>query len=266
MEKTNHLSIAAEAIASRIYAGETDLMHDLWSAVERFVAWIATRYATIYTSSGLAFSEQEAFDDIYNGCGYPALCAAVEKYDPERGGFITLFLFCLRHEMRSFYGVRSQKADPILTAQSLNVKTNDDDDDRELLDFIEDDHDYFDDVERGVLQTQTRRLIDAALRELDEQQAFVIRGRYFDGITVKQLSETLDCKRSNVLTIERKAFTAIRSSRYKQPLYEALHPDIVTALSYRYTSIGAYLDTGERSTERAALEIIRLKDGKRNNY
>lgn len=262
MEKTNKLSEITDEIAVRIHNGEPGLMHDLWNAVERYVSWIANKYAKAYVAGGLVHSEKEAYDDIYNGCGYPAMCDAVKHFDPERGSFITLFTYWMRKEMRAFYGVRSRLPDAALRAQSLNVLVGDEDE-RELMDMIEDPSDYYEMIENRILRNEARNLIDAALREIDKDEAFVVRSRYLDGVPMSRLHETLDCSRAYVQSLERKAFASIRKGRYRDKLFEILHPGIESYFGYRGTSFHAYQNTGERATERAALDVIRIKDNYR---
>lgn len=259
LEKTNKLITITDEIADRIYNGEPGLMHDLWNAVERYVSWIANKYSKEYAANGLASSAEEAYDDIYNGCGYPAMCDAVKQFDPKRGDFISLFTFFIRKEMRSFYGVRSMKRDPALDAKSLNVKVGEDGD-LEQLDFIVDTNDYYEEVENRILQTEARRLIDAALGEINDKQAYVVRGLYLDGIPTTELSESLSCARSYVYALKKQAFASIKKGKYKDKLFEILHPGAESMYGFRGTSLQAYRDTGERATERAALELIQLKE------
>lgn len=247
-----------EELVSRIQNGEEDLMHDLWNKVEWFVSKTARKYALLYVRSSLASTEKEAYEDIYNGCGYPALCAAVRNFDPERSSFLNYLSFFLRREIRAFYGISGDKRDASFNATSLNIVNPVYE--QELINLLVDETDYSDEVESSILREELRGLLDAAISELTEKESEVIRRRYYNEETLESIAESLGVTKARVWNIENKAFRKIKSGHHSQQLYEHLYPGIEYYFGLKRTSLRAYSQTQERATEYAALRILELKD------
>ena len=70
-----------EELAARIKAGEKSLLPILWGQCRRTVSILAAKYRGVM--------EQNAFVDMedFMQCGYFAMLAAVEAYDPGEGAY-----------------------------------------------------------------------------------------------------------------------------------------------------------------------------------
>ena len=250
---------SVEELVVRIQNGEEELMHDLWNEVEGFVRWTAKRFAPQYVQRAFASSKDEAFEDIFNGCGYPALVAAIRKYDRERGQFTTILYECIRNEIRAFYGIRGTKRDAILAAISLN-EIMPGSDDQEFIDLLLDDADGIEETEDSILREQRRKMLDAVIDSLPETEAAVIWKKYYERETIHEIAEDMGCTGQSIYYIERRALRRIRNGKFRRQLWDYLYPGVEYSLGLKRTSFRTYKQTGERATEEAALSIIALKE------
>lgn len=249
-----------EELAVLIQNGETDKRYDLWTQVERLAACWANQYARKLTTMGAVTNEQDAVDDLFNGCGYPAMCAAVEAFDPERGNFSTLFHFYFMREARGLLGWRSTKRDAMCGAVSLNQPLSEDEGGGELQDTIVDPTDAYTDTERLIWLSQLRGTMQSALDGLPAQAADVICEHYYEQRTLKEIGQSHGMSAERARRIETKAFRCLRGSRKGGELAHFLYTDgDVRAAGLYGSGLAAFRRTGERATECTALRMLEGK-------
>lgn len=103
-----------EELAIQIKNGNADQLPALFAQVEAFVNMKAEQAAR-----KLPPSFGQTVDDLRQS-GWLALCDAVEKFDPDRGAFLTALSFALKQQFASLCGVRSTKRDALSSAVSLD--------------------------------------------------------------------------------------------------------------------------------------------------
>lgn len=170
-----------EELALAIQAGQKDLMAELWIQVRKFICMLAGRYFETVKYRGIEV------DDLIQA-GALALFDAVDKYDPEKGSFLSYLAPHLHRWFRETAGLRTERIarDPIMSLISL-------DDPLEsggtLADLQADPHSDIEDAEARLYTEQLRACLDAAMKELRPEDAEAIRLRYYDGLTLKQAGE-----------------------------------------------------------------------------
>lgn len=249
-----------EELAILIQQGETERLHDLWSQVERLGRYWANQYARTLVVSGMAYDERDAFDDLFNGCCYPAMCEAVNLYDQDKGNFVQLLSYCFKKEAAKLYGIKTTKRDAALFATSLNQPLGDGSEDLELEDLIPDPADPYEDPEHRIYLEQLHETMEAALNNLNEAQADVLRKRYHGGYSQKQIGESIGVTPQYIFNLERKAYRMIRCGKYANQLRAFLYPADYYSEGLRGSSVSAFQHTGSSATERAALRVIEKKE------
>lgn len=169
-----------------IQQGESDKLIQLWKQVERLVAWKARRI--INTLDGSCSFE---FDDLYNS-GYIALCDAVERYKPENGSFVSLFMLCLKTAFAETTGYRSarQQRDPIHHASSFDDPVPGADD-LLLGDTIPDDTNLEEETVERVWQEQLHDALEMALGTLPPMEDKALRLRFYEGLEANEVAATM---------------------------------------------------------------------------
>lgn len=237
-------------------------MHELWAQVERLAAWWSSRYAKRWAAIGADTNEKDTFDDLYNGCAYPAMCEAVKTFQPDNGGsFATWYYYYFQSEVAELYGYRSSKRDAFIFAKSLNQPLGDSPEDAELEDMIPDPNDYYGDAERLMMLEQLHDTLDAALDDLPGIGGEVLRQRYYKGMTQKEIGLQMGKHHSYISEVERKAYRQIKCGQHVQKLYHFLCPDEeYRSAGLRGTGLSPFRNTGSSSTETAAFRIIEQKE------
>ena len=200
-----------ESLVLRIQNGERELMPELWQRVERLIAWYAIRFYALLPVP------QCDVDDLKQS-GYLALTKAVDRYRCDSDAkFSTVLAFWLRNEFADAAGLRRPR-DAILRAnRSLDVPIGDDTD-TTWGDLIEDPTamDAFAEAERRVFVQQLHAALESVLHQLEDDDADVIRKRFFDGLrpaeigeerqVIKQTQKALRKCRSRALSKELRQF------------------------------------------------------------
>lgn len=113
-----------EELATKIKAGQRELIPQLWGQIERLCTLHADRVSRALPSTAVC-----DFDDLYQS-GYFAMLKAIEYFDPDgEYKFTTYFTNCLKNAMADASGFRTlkQKKDPTCFAKSLDAPISDDD-------------------------------------------------------------------------------------------------------------------------------------------
>lgn len=204
--------------------------------------------------------------------GFFAVKRAAEYHDPEKGAFLTALQYSVKHQIREatigghgrYMTTEEGKtvripADPLSSASSLDEQLPSDDDDRSLVDVVPDPSSAlaFENVERDIYTEQLRAALDKALAMLPEQQREVIRGRFFEKLTLKQAGECVGVSGSRAAQLENYGLRAMRRNAALRRFYG----EDLLSRAYRGTGFGAWAHRGsveERLVERQEEKERRL--------
>ena len=187
--------------------------------------------------------------------GFFAVKRAAEYHNPEKGAFLTSLHYFVLHQIRAAtIGAHGRytttedgktvrvPADPLYRASSLDEQLPGEDDDRSLGDVVPDPAaaQAFESVERDIYTEQLRAALDKALAMLPEQQREVIRGRFFDKLTLKQAGECVGVSGSRPAQIEYYGLRAMRRNTALRRFYG----ENLLSRAYRGTGFGAWAHGG----------------------
>ena len=203
-----------EELVTRIRAGEPELLPELWARVEKFVTWRAR--LLIDTAQTATTPLPCELGDLVNG-GYFALVAAVESYDQSKGAFLTWLGQHLKTSFAETAGFRTAAAryDALRASRSLSDPLGSDpDDDSTLQDIVPDPAAAaaLEGVEDHIYRAELAAALEAAVAELPEEQAEIIRRRYYDRQTFRELEEDMGLRPGSAHGKERDALHKIRRS------------------------------------------------------
>lgn len=244
-------SLSLEEIVARIQRGD-DFMPVLWERTEKFIRARARAYHA-------QAPEPWRFevDDLIQS-GYFALFYAAMHYDPERGaGFLGLVDLQLRTAFAAVAGYRKGRA--LNDAMHRSVEGDalvSPDADVTRLDLIPAQDDGISAAEDRLYLQQLHDTLEHALAQLPDRDEFVIRGRYFDGMTNAELGAQLQCTAQNIQRLERRALRALYAARRLSGLEQ-----FVDERTPFYTPCGAesFQRTHESSVERLVLRREELR-------
>lgn len=206
-----------EELAQKIQAGQVGFMPLLWEQVQAFVRQQAARWFRAWQSSRPSLE----FDDLYQ-CGYIAMSEAVKTYQADKGmTFIGWLSNYLRTEFAREIGCRTEKQrqDPLSHAVSLDAPTGGETEDVTLRDTIADPKDPYEGTEADIYHQQLKAVVGEALGTLPQKEQEVLKLRYYDEQTQKEISKKLDCHISWVGQLEHKAFRKQRKSQAIQEVW-----------------------------------------------
>lgn len=177
-----------EELVSMIQAGEDNYLPVLWGNCRRILYTFALEFR--------GHLEKQSYLDIDDlvSCGYFAILQAVKRYDVTRGRSFTSFLkFAFWDQAYAAFGNKTrvvngkqQKYIPEGLA-SLNELVEYKNNQYEVSEFIEDETV---DIEGDYEQEELRRVVAAAIDELEPKEQFLIRAMYFEGKKRRDLKGT----------------------------------------------------------------------------
>jgi len=250
-----------EELVELVRAGHVEALGVLWDQIERLAGFYAFQYSRRLADRTDAVELQQ---DLLYGCGWPALCAAVETYKPEKSKFSTWFSLYFKQEVYRFLGWQNRAGGdgkPVVikpdamghAARSLDAPVDEfDEDSAALMDFVPDERaqDAYEAVETDVYQAQLRAALDAALDTLDRSASDVLRQRYLEGRTLKEIADSRGVTAGAIQLKERKAILRIRQSPARRRLERFL--DDETSF-YSGTGRQAFERSGSSQPERLAI-------------
>ena len=204
--------------------------------------------------------------------GFFAVKRAAEYHDPEKGAFLTALQYSVKHQIREatigghgrYMTTEEGKtvripADPLSSASSLDEQLPSDDDDRSIADMVADPAavQEFESLEKSLYLETLRPVLDKALAMLPEQQREVVRGRFFEKLTLKQAGECVGVSASRAAQLE---YYGLRAMRRNASLRRFYGEDLLSR-AYRGTGFGAWAHRGsveERLVERQEEKERRL--------
>lgn len=207
-----------EELAVKIKAGDRELVPVLWDQVKSLVYWKARQRYLLTDGFGGADIE-----DLVQS-GFLGLLETVEIFDPDAGaGFLTVLDWKLKTAFSEAAGGRSKRRsrDPLNYAASLDEPLTDDGDSSlTLLDTIPDDRDDFEDVDEKIWTEQLRDALDHALDDLPENEKNVVRRRFYDGMTLREIAEADGVSHELVRQREKNALMTMKRRQHRYRLNE----------------------------------------------
>ncbi len=236
-----------EELAQQIQAGQTELIEELWLQVEPIIRRRAKDRVSIVGNFG------GCEVDDYVQSGYFAILAAVKDYNPETGYKFSTFLgYRLRSAFAEAAGIRSQKRDALLYAVSLDAPIDEEAETPEtLLDTLAAPGNDYEAAEDRVFNEQLHEALEKALAALKPAQGDLIRRRYYDGATLKEIAAESNVSIQNVQAKERDAFIRLYQIRSRFNLEQFI--DSRTPF-YRHRGVQAFQATGITEVESIVFE------------
>lgn len=204
--------------------------------------------------------------------GFFAVKRAAEYHDPEKGSFLTALQYFVKHQIQAatigghgrYMTTEEGKtvripADPLSSASSLDEQLPSDDDDRTIADMAADPAavQEFESLEKSLYLETLRPVLDKALAMLPELQREVVRGRFFEKLTLKQAGECVGVSASRAAQLEAYGLRAMRRNASLRRFYG----EDLLSRAYRGTGFGAWAHRGsveERLVERQEKKERRL--------
>lgn len=189
--KDQRLAKQSELIA-RIQSDEGHLTAELWELLRPLTVTISRRIVLRSPHGGTLFDTEDILQDAWL-----ALPEALRQYDPERGSFARVYVWCILRASRHTRGAGSR--DPLFSAGSLNLPVGDGSD-TELGDLIADEAEEEKTAEverRADFPALQDVLEEIAAQQLSPQQRAAIRLRFYEcggkdgGLSAAQAGERL---------------------------------------------------------------------------
>lgn len=172
-----------EEMALSIQAGDTSLLLPLFKQNMGFIYQQAKKWEE-------AFQTHPEYDieDLQQNA-YFAVLEAAQRFDPNKGLYITMLAYTLKTAFAELCGVRTeaQRKDPVKSPLRLEEPIFDDGGYATLSDTIADPRDDMEAVEDAMYAVYVSDTVRKAVDSLGEQQRLCISLRYLQGKTKKRL-------------------------------------------------------------------------------
>lgn len=249
-----------EELALKIKAGDDSLQEELWLQIKGYVVWQAKRYLLVRGNLHIELGlELEDFIQV----GYFAMIAAVKAFPEESEFKFTTYM--TRHLLKQFnklMGLRDSLSKKSVHAKGCSVNAvsledkigNKINGDSGGLTFGETCSDpsaeqALEDIENSDYLEQLRADLNAALKELPEQQAACIRQYYLENDTYAYIAKVLKISGAYVRDLIRKGLLSLRKcnslKEYRQNQFMRAYKG----------SIGSWKSTGSSIQEQIIINI-----------
>lgn len=203
-----------EELTMRIKAGETDLMDDLWSQVNRFVCRQARKFINTYSDRcrQLGFELEDLKQE-----GYLAIHKAVEGFNAERSTtFLTYAGYHIKHRFFSVakMNYRNWQNNAIQSATSIEEPISEEG--LTIADTLKSNEDFEASVVDKVYFENAGRDLREAIAELREGWQEVLFAIYFQGIHQASLARSLGVARPVVTRKHRRGLETLRANKALQ--------------------------------------------------
>ena len=173
---------------------------------------------------------------------------------------------CLKHwgrepedwEYCGFMRISQKQLDRI-KVDSANMKIGSldkcigEDEDTSLVDLIPDQNDQYESILDAIKIEELKKVIWPIVDGLPEVQSSVIRKRFQDKMTLKEISADLGCSAERVRQFESKGLRAIRYSPNKSKLYPFMYDEELHHKGMQGTGLASFKRSWTSATEREAL-------------
>lgn len=245
-----------EELATKIKAGQRELIPQLWGQIERLCALHANRVSRALPSTAAC-----DFDDLCQ-CGYFAMLQAIEYFDSKSGySFNTYLNHCHQAAMAEASGFRTakQKKDPTRFAKSLDAPISDDDE-TTLGEITADSRDPIKDLENELYNESAKRAIESLFTLLTETERKVIESHYLEGKRYVQIANDLGLTRQRVNQLKDKAFRKMRTKMFTVPEARFFREYVENHTNYSlHYGVSTFLRTHTTEVEALVFERDRLE-------
>jgi len=255
---------ANAALAALAATGNTFALGQLWEINKGLLRSLFWRW---YPSHKALADAHGLTADDFEQEGYFAVQYAAEHYDPGKGfAFSTWLAYAMQRQIdRAMTGGHRRtvtdadgkqhtvSADPLNYCTSLDVPLDDEDGCAATLGDLQPDPAAAGellDVEERLYQEQLHAALEEALHKLTEREQAVIRGNFYDGKSVRQISEEQGLTIGQANTAKANAFRKLR----RNPRLLRWHDEIVTSHAWHGTGFTAWAHGG--SVEERAVEYL----------
>lgn len=235
-----------EELVAEIQSGSVELMGQLWDQVAGLIKWKAKRIMTVLEGCPGRGVE---FEDLCQS-GYLAMVAAVDTYDPAAGGtFSTWLMYHLKKTFADVIGYRTQKGrqEPLNNYLSLDTPLTGDTDSDDLMDVVADPAglQWREHIEESMWRKQLLEAVGAALSTVPEQYREILRLRYWENMTLEDISKRLGISKERVRQTVNQAIRRLRRSGKVSQLYPFYNFDF-----YSGNGLGSFRHGGMSVQER----------------
>lgn len=236
-----------EELIMEIQAGAVERMGELWEQVEKLVKWKANHVMTALDLRGNPCGVE--FDDLYQS-GYIAMVKAVHTYDPAAGtAFSTWLIPYLKTAFAEATGRRTRRGqnEPLNNSISLETPLSDDADSDDLMDVIADPAglQWRESLEESMWRKELQEAVESALSTVPEQYREILRLRYWEDMTLRDIADLRGISWERVRQMENKGIRLLRQPRNACHLRPFYNFDF-----YCHTSLSAFNQTGMSVQER----------------
>lgn len=236
-----------EELASMIKNGNKKAIPKLWEQVEKLLYLLCNN---LYIRHNEVLSRAGVQIDDLTQESYFAFLDAIQGYDESKGYKFTSYLnYPLLNHIRSLVGGKSQTA--LNTADSLERPIEDG---LMVADMVADSNNSFLPVEERLYWEQVRKDLEQGISALDGMQQAVVRGKYYNGMSTKDLSQQLDRTYEYMRGVEHSAFRRLRRDKNIKQYQD----DIISTHAY-HSSFSLWKNTRTSSTEYTALKLNEIK-------
>ena len=281
-----------EQLVALIRAGENvkENMLQLWQKNKGFIYKIAVRFSGYAELEDLlqesyiglheaVFHYDESRDTKFLTCATFWIRQELQRYVENKGGVVRIpsgvqgeirrykkihseYLKYYGHEptdleMRGYLGMGAEKLDQIKTVAkwgkiaSLSAPIGEDED-CSLSDVVASDQDMEEDVIKRLDHELMSKSLNEAIDSLPEQQADIMRKRYFERMTLEEVGKSIGFSGGYVRQEEAKAFRRLRTpSRCK--VYKSYTEQYISASPIYSVGVGKFQSTWTSATEELAL-------------
>lgn len=240
-----------EALAARAKAGDKEAAAQLWQQNRGLLGTWGRRLYAAYreraAASGVTLEDVEQI-------GFPAVAAAACGYDTAQGTQFTTYLaYHFRREFFALVGLRTerQKQEPLCRACSLDAPIDAEDAEGATRAELVPDAGaaaQMENAEEKVWTEQLHAALDECMEKIDPRQAFVLRSRYYEGMTHTQLAAVMGVSKQRVQSQEQ---AGLRAMRRRNSCRLAQFRAEIISRAYRHTGFSAW-KTGGSAPERWA--------------
>lgn len=255
---------ANAALAALAATGNTFALGQLWEINKGLLRSLFWRW---YPSHKAMADAHGLTADDFEQEGFFAVQYAAEHYDPGKGfAFSTWLAYAMQRQIdlaltgghrRTVTDADGKQhtvsADPLNHCASLDVPLDDEDGGAATLGDLQPDPAAAGellDVEERLYQEQLHAALEEALYKLTEREQAVIRGNFYAGKSVRQISEEQGLTIGQANTAKANAFRKLR----RNPRLMRWHDQVLTSHAWHGTSFTAWAHGG--SVEERAVEYL----------
>ena len=242
-----------EELSLLIRSGHREYYAELWKNTAKLFTLKALSFYNSNKQRCIKYGIE--LDDLVQSC-FPALVLAVDAYAPESGFVFNSYLnFHVKNIFAEMTGLKGKQTPP--TDISLNEVLIDGETERGELIPDEAAFAQFERVDYDITLSQLKAVLESIMDELPPIEAQVIRERFYNQNTLKDVAEHLSVTPYTVRATERKAVNHMRRSRRRREL-EPFRDELIGCIAYHGTGLTAFRQRNASSVELAFEKAERL--------